>query len=484
MARSDTPSFGSPADDLDIDPVLEARIRDTLRAVADTTPSAGFATDAQTRPAEDDADGRLGAAPSTIVGLAAPLPEHGRRTGRASARQLLAVAAALVVAVGAVAVLQGNRASQTTLPAQGTGATLPAGFDRATATPVFSGAGDERAVAQAYLDDRFPDRAPIVDGTDRGDGFAHAEWRVVEDVDGSGASQAIASGDVLMREIDGGWAVVAATTDGLDLSTLSYDGERVRGSAFTASPNSLFADVLTPAGEPVRHAPRPDGFTEESSFRFGTAAGPGRGALPIDVEHRRAPAVVRITMIGGTMLSIAELRFDPPALASHRDYDACMQQHLPIEKEPAPDEVERQCAAALEGQVLASGSTAHRQWQLVASDEPSGSWVTLRGDDIVRVMRFNGPGPRSVEELGADGFLIGDHTGVAVVVSGDAERVRVTTADGTAVEAPAVTDARSGLTVAILTLPGTSVGSVRLEVQVAGAYRLITDEMSVGGRGG
>lgn len=470
MSRSDVPT----PDDLDIDPVLEARIRDTLRAVAATTPV----------PEEvGEADGTV------LVGLHRPEPAPARRALTSTTRRVLAVAAALALAVAAVAVLRGGSDDPSaTLPAAGTGEVLPAGFDLATATPVFSAPGSPPEVAAAYLADRFPDREPLVDpDIEVVGGAATVGWTQPGDGAADPTSPEPAAsghrGDVHLRRFEGSWAVVASTTHGLDLSTLSYDGERVRGAAMTEADDSLFADVLTPAGEPVRRAPRPEGFSEKAEFRFGTAAGPATGTLGIDVEHRRAPAVVRVTLVGGTMLSIAELRFDPPALPAHQDYEACVQQHPSVDKEPAPDEVERQCADALQGKVLASGSAGHRRWEVVASSEPR-AFVTVRGTDIVRVMRLTGPGPRTVEELGADLFLIGDHTGMAVVLPAGSEAVRLRTATEW-VDAESFTDPRTGLTIAILILPPAAPEELgTLEVRRNGTYRVVAEGVGLAARGG
>ena len=177
---------------------------------------------------------------------------------------------------------------------------LPRGFDSLTADAVFQSSGGPDNVALAYLRDRFPDfPSPGVKlGSARTRaGRAFVSWSVESD---------IAEGMVLLRRTDDGWAVVAATTRGVDLSDLRVADGHVRGRISSTNENSLFADVLRPDGSPVPGAPSPLGYPG-AGYRFGTAAGPGTGTLDVDVPVESDPPIVRVNLVGGTILSVSEV---------------------------------------------------------------------------------------------------------------------------------------------------------------------------------
>ena len=400
--------------DLERDEALVRRIRETLDAVAAATPVER----------EDIGDSL-------------------RRSG-GRGRLAFAAAAAVVALVAVAGVLASGRDTGTSVTnpvPTGEISPLPSGFDPATANPIFSAAGDPDAVAQAYLEARFPDfPAPGVSVavTEQSDTSAKARWRTGDD------GGILEEGNLLMRRDADRWVVVASTTDSIDAGSVTHDGTTVSGRLRTSSEDSLFADVLDWAENPARHAPRPRGASPEMPT-IGTAGGPAIGSLALDIPHPGAPAIIRVRLVGGTVLGITEFRLDPPALALHRDYDACITQHTTRDKEPTPDIVARNCAMALEGDVVATGSAIDRQWQLIASDEASGQWITLRFRDQVGTFRQRIGGEGNPLRLypveRADACCAATTaTLVVVVVHPDVARVRLTTSAGTVVEAAAALD--------------------------------------------
>src|SRR3546814_13406377 len=82
------------------------------------------------------------------------------------------------------------------------------------------------AVADAYLRARFPDYpAPgVVSGPVTSDrSQAVTMWML------TGEGSARYRGTILLRSDNGAWGVVAATTDGVDLSDVTFDGRRAKG---------------------------------------------------------------------------------------------------------------------------------------------------------------------------------------------------------------------------------------------------------------
>ena len=178
-----------------------------------------------------------------------------------------------------------------------------------TSQPIFTAPGSPEDVAFAYLRDRFPDYGnPGVELDDvkkRGRRF-YARWST------SDSGGQIAAGTIALREHGDGYAVVAATTDGVDLAGLEVADGRVRGRITTDNINSLYADVFQPDGTPAAGSPRPEG-QPGAAYRFGTAGGPADKTLDIDVPVDPGSAVVRVNLVGGTILSISEVRVTVPS---------------------------------------------------------------------------------------------------------------------------------------------------------------------------
>jgi hypothetical protein len=356
-------------DEVAVDEGLEARVRATLATVAARTPL--------------DQLPLAEAAPS-------------RRRGAGIARWVL-VAAVLAAILGTAVVHTAGPRPPIRASAGDAAARFPEGFDLDTALPVYVGDGDERAVADEYLADRF-DRAPTVTSLavlgDRT--TADAAW-----VLGGGTDGVIARGHLYLRRVAGRWAVIASTTDGVDLGAIVFDGTRLHGTVTSSNGNSLFADALDTEGRPVPDAPAPLGHPG-AARRFGTAAGPSNGSLAISLSARQ-PVLLQVRLVGGTFLSLSEVRLDPPAFAPHHDFDACTSA-APEGKADGPFPAANRCALALQGQVVAAGAVEGWPWELVASDEPSGHWVTLRAADLEGVFRVKddtGDGTALVNTIGA-----------------------------------------------------------------------------------
>jgi hypothetical protein len=99
--------------------------------------------------------------------------------------------------------------------------------------------------------------------------------------------------------------VVAATTDGVDLSDLSLREGAVRGVIESNSGQFIGADVLNLDSLPVDTAPHPDGNFPDAATLWGTA-GASEPPLTLDVPISE-PVIIRVNQVGGTFLSISEV---------------------------------------------------------------------------------------------------------------------------------------------------------------------------------
>ena len=216
-------------------------------------------------------------------------------------RPLLLAAAAVVVvaAIGAGLALRDGGSDQTpagppptTAPAPPAAGPLPAGFDPATASAVFHAGGNVDEVAARYLRDIGPlgtlSVAPaVVDGR-----RATVHW-----------DHGRTEGDVLLRRDGEGWAVVASTIDGIDLSSLRNTGRRVTGEVRRVGEDgALFVDLLGPTGLPIVAT------IEDDEHPF-------RDVIPVDVPVDGS-VILRVQILGGTVLGVAEVALDPPPVVT------------------------------------------------------------------------------------------------------------------------------------------------------------------------
>jgi hypothetical protein len=176
---------------------------------------------------------------------------------------------------------------------------MPSGSDLEPGQPLFVADGSPAAVATAYMKDRFPDFPAPGIKIGRVATRAHRasiEWGSIDGI----------VGQLFLRQTDGRWGVMAATTDGVDLSGLRVAGDRLQGRIVSTNVNSVAADVLHRDGTPVAAAPRPEGMPG-AAYRFATAGGPATGTLELDVALDGPSPILRVSLVGGTLLSISEV---------------------------------------------------------------------------------------------------------------------------------------------------------------------------------
>jgi hypothetical protein len=248
------------------------------------------------------------------------------RRGGHTARRVVAVAAAIVVAVGAVTFVVGRESGTTVTSAPPS--TVP---DRADANPsdvhvpIYQADGEPRAVAEAYLGARFPDYPTPevqIDSVETHLADAMVRWSTHETIAVGHDPETIAQGSVILRRGPRQWAVVQATTDGVELHVgVSADG-RLQGYAESSNINNLAVDVLDLQGTPVPGSAHPTGYpgtgNGSARYRFGTSGmssgqRPGRAEqskVDIDLPASTEPMLIRAQLVGGTMLSIAEIVID------------------------------------------------------------------------------------------------------------------------------------------------------------------------------
>lgn len=262
----------------------------------------------------------------------------------------------------------------------------------------------------------------------RGDG-AVARWST------SDSSGVIARGTVLLRVVGARWAVTAATTADVDLGDLAFDGSRVAGTVRSVHDDLLAVDVLDPTGAPLGAPPRGSGG-QEVEDPFGTA-GEGRRAVEVDVPVPGGPAIVLVRLVGGTFLSVSELRLDPPATRIVQ---------------------------------LAAGAGQEPAWELVATDEATGHWVTLRAPQMTGTFRLQADGPVTTPYLQIGPCCeLEDHILVAGALRRDATGLQLVLGDGTTIAAPAVEDPGRGARYAVIAVPRSRIpadATARVEIRI------------------
>ena len=238
--------------------------------------------------------------------LAPVPPNFGRRRARGRLIATVALSAVTAIVVLTIAIRASDDTTApvvagvpTTTPSPT--ASLPPGFEPQTAASFFTSAGTPDDVAKAYLRDRL--HAPALE-------VRAAASSVVGDVVTIRLTSPFA-GSILLRRDDTSWAVVASTTDGIDLSDVVREGRHVRGVARNAARQSSFAaDVLDLSGNPVPAAPFPQGVPG-AEYLYATAARGSAPDMPIDVVVPDQSVVLRVYTVGGALLSVSEIRFDP-----------------------------------------------------------------------------------------------------------------------------------------------------------------------------
>jgi hypothetical protein len=183
---------------------------------------------------------------------------------------------------------------------------LPDGFDPAQAAPLLTIEGNPEDVATQYLEGRVPTIGAGVSRVEEQDGYTLVQWawgRLLnpDDPGRDGGEE----GWLILRPILRGFEVVAATTDGVDLSDVTVSDGAVRGVVESSTDQFIGADVLSLDGSPVDSAPYPDGYFSDAMSLWGTA-GASRPPLELEVPVSE-PVIVRVNGVGGTLLSISEV---------------------------------------------------------------------------------------------------------------------------------------------------------------------------------
>jgi hypothetical protein len=158
---------------------------------------------------------------------------------------------------------------------------LPDGFDPEQAAPLLILEGNPEEIATQYLEPRLPFIEAGVTRVEEQDGYTLVQWawgRLLNPDDSQ--SERGETGWLLLRPIPRGFEVVAATTDGVDLSNLTLSDGAVEGVVESNSDQFIGADVLSLDGSPVDSAPYPDGFFPDANSLWGHERGrhPALGA--------------------------------------------------------------------------------------------------------------------------------------------------------------------------------------------------------------
>ena len=189
---------------------------------------------------------------------------------------------------------------------------LPNGFDPEQAAPLLTNEGNPEEIATQYLESRLSFIDVGVSGVEEQGGYTLVHWawgRLLNPNDSQ--SERGERGWLLLRPILRGYEVVAATTDGVDLSDLTLSEGAVTGAVASDSGEFIGADVLSLGGSPVESAPHPDGFFPDADFLWGTA-GASNPPLTLDIPVSE-PVIIRINRVGGTLLSVSEVILGSPA---------------------------------------------------------------------------------------------------------------------------------------------------------------------------
>lgn len=182
---------------------------------------------------------------------------------------------------------------------------LPTGFNPETAISVYMGEGTEEEVVADYVQTRNLVSETGIAEVEEQDGYTLARWAWGQLLDNSGEEQG-ESGWLLMRPTDTGFEILAATTDGVDLSNIAITDGNLRGVINSNTSELMGADVLSLDGTPVPSAPNPEG-SPDALFVWGTAT-TGTPPLALDLPVTE-PVNLRVNRVGGTLLSISEVTF-------------------------------------------------------------------------------------------------------------------------------------------------------------------------------
>jgi hypothetical protein len=181
---------------------------------------------------------------------------------------------------------------------------LPDRFDLDQASAVFATDTTLEETALRYLETRHLADGVGISRVVEQDGYTMVQWAWGRLLDGTGVEQG-ERGWLVMRPADGGYEVLAATTDGIDLSDVVQTSTgHIIGDVISDTDQHLGVDILDLDGTPVASAPNPEGMPD-ADFVWGTAAS-GTSPLGFDVEVSGA-VLLRVNRVGGSLLSISEI---------------------------------------------------------------------------------------------------------------------------------------------------------------------------------
>lgn len=308
---------------------------------------------------------------------------------------------------------------------------LPDGFDPAVASPLMVTDGSPEDAAIRYLTTRNVTNSVGITQVEEQDGYTLVGWAWGRLLDESEPEEGEA-GWVLMRPSNESFELIAATTDSVDLSDVTFTDGRLRGSVTNSSDQHMGVDVLNLDETPVAAAPHPEGMPD-ADFLWGTA-GAGESPMTLDLPVTE-PFIFRVNLVGGTLLSISEVIFGQSADApsdEEPDQEATMQ--IEYEIDPAGFE-----ALVGDGDTFLGGGYVNGDpWAIVGRSLAVEGKPTLECSGVRPIIDEDVCD--DLEGLGWMALPVGDSGGGVLVVrsSEDADVVRIGYEDGTAVEAPFV----------------------------------------------
>lgn len=157
--------------------------------------------------------------------------------------------------------------------------------------------------AASYLAKRLLDLPASVTQIDSDGTMTLFRWSVSEaDIDEAGL--------VLVRGGGGDHAVVAATTDGIELVDAERSLDTIEVSITDRRGEDLVVDINTLYGRPIPGVANPDGIGPVDAPIFGTAGFTEGDRIDVALSTDSQTAVVLAQNIGGTMLTVLEFPLD------------------------------------------------------------------------------------------------------------------------------------------------------------------------------
>lgn len=243
---------------------------------------------------------------------------------------------------------------------------LPDGFNLEQASAVFAMDATLEETALRYLETRHLPEGVGISRVEEQDDYTVVQWAWGRLLDETEAERG-ESGWLVMRPTDTGFEVLAATTDGIDLSdVLQTSSGHIIGGVISNTDQHVGVDVLNLDGTPVASAPNPEGMPD-ADFLWGTAAS-GTPPLGFDVQVS-GPVLLRVNRVGGTLLSISEIALGQ---ISEDELDQIQYDGAPIDtlREPTSEDW-TDLSGGLSVAVVEEASGRPRIWVKSAVQEPA-----------------------------------------------------------------------------------------------------------------